>query len=116
LRRSPLRRTAFKRKRRKETRPPEQVSPDYLIWIRTLPCAGCGRQPTTEILNEAHHSGPRAASRIASDFAAIPLCHLCHDKGHYHLGMRAMSAALDFPALVDRLNHTWNNYIAVRRP
>lgn len=58
---------------------------EYLDWLRTLPCAACGRQPA-----EAHHlkGDPEMArcgvSLRASDFLAMPLCRACHSDLHDH--------------------------------
>lgn len=68
--------------------PPAPVlwrSPRYLSWIRTLPCAICGRWPT-----EAAHTGSRGLGQKAPDFSAIPLCPQCHrlDRASYHASVR----------------------------
>ena len=80
-------------------------NPQYLRWIRTLPCSVCG---TTRYV-EAAHTGPRGLSQKSSDTSAIPLCPQHHRTGHdsYHkLGPRRFSELhhLDIPALVARLS------------
>ena len=44
--------------------------PDYLRFIRRLPCVACGK--TWWI--EAAHTGPHGLGQKASDYRAIPLC------------------------------------------
>jgi hypothetical protein len=78
---------------------------EYLVWIRTLPCAVCGG--TLGI--EASHTGPPGLSQKSSDYSAIPLCQKHHRTGSdsYHkLGPRKFSEvhSLDIRALVSRLN------------
>lgn len=51
--------------------------PDYLEYVRTLPCLVCGLQHRSE----AHHAkvGQNIAVAMKTeDFRAIPLCHRCH--------------------------------------
>ncbi len=72
-RKTPLRRTAFKRK----PPPPNRAGSDpaHLAWVRKQPCAVCG---TTRNV-EAHH--PRLGngmSRKAPDSEAFPLCYRHH--------------------------------------
>jgi hypothetical protein len=79
----------------------------YLAWLRTLPCAICGRTPS-----EAAHTGPHALSRKASDFSAIPLCHQHHRTGnesYHHLSEKNFRALwrLDIPALARRLANAY---------
>ena len=53
-------------------------SPSHLAWLRTLPCAWCGRPPPSE----ASHHGRRGVGLKSSDLDAVPLCRRCH--GHHH--------------------------------
>lgn len=68
-------------------RQPRQLDPDYLAWIRTLPCCLCG----DDVHVEAHH--PRIGSigdgknytgmnEKASDKWALPLCGRHHREAH----------------------------------
>jgi hypothetical protein len=80
-------------------------NPQYLRWIRTLPCAACG---TTRHV-EAAHTGPRGLSQKSPDTSAIPLCprhHRTGDDSYHKLGPRKFSEVhqLDIPALVARLS------------
>ena len=110
-RRKLMRRTPFPPRLGKQRRGPAR-SPEYLAWIRTLPCAVCRRRPTIFLPIEAAHThalGPRGLGQKSSDFSAIPLCFWHHraDNDSYHvLGERRFAAAhgLDLLALVERLN------------
>lgn len=80
-------------------------NPQYLRWVRSLPCAVCGAMRHVE----AAHTGPRGLSQKSSDTSAIPLCarhHRTGDDSYHKLGPRRFSEAhrLDIPALVRRLS------------
>ena len=78
----------------------------YLAWIRTLPCAHCG----TSYGIEAAHTGTDGGMRQkASDTSCVPLCHDCHQASpiSYHRNREAL--ALNFPALVERLNSVYSS-------
>ena len=69
-------------------RGPERC-PDYLAWIRTLPCIVCSRLSGGDTVVEAAHTnalGPRGMGQKTSDFSAIPLCSWHHRAGRdsYH--------------------------------
>lgn len=89
----------------------------YLTWIRSFPCAACGRRPRSE----AAHTGRDGGKGLKSnDYSAIPLCHICHRTGtySYHAAGRRTFAAmycLDFDALVSRYNAIWDQLQNVRR-
>jgi hypothetical protein len=51
---------------------------EYLRWIRTQSCRGCGRCAPSE----AHHAGKRGLGQRAHDHTAIPLCRDCHRAWH----------------------------------
>lgn len=57
--------------------------PEYLDWVRLLPCANCGREPA-----EPHHlkGDPHLyAGGVAlksPDHLAMPLCRTCHNWLH----------------------------------
>ena len=82
-----------------------QRNPQYLRWVRSLPCAVCGSLRNIE----SAHTGPRGLSQKAPDTSAIPLCARHHRTGNdaYHkLGPRRFSEVhgLDIPAIVARLS------------
>lgn len=52
----------------------ELLSPTYLDFVRSLPCAVCCRQPR----NEAHHYPSRGASGATNDLRSMPVCRECH--------------------------------------
>jgi hypothetical protein len=110
-RRHPMKPTRMPKKRERPRRGPER-SPEYLAWIRTLPCVVCHRQPTLFLPIEAAHThglGPRGMGQRSSDYSVIPLCFWHHrgDSDSYHsLGERTFAAlhGLDIPSLVDKFN------------
>jgi hypothetical protein len=80
-------------------------NPQYLRWIRTLPCSVCG---STRYV-EAAHTGPRGLGQKSPDASVIPLCARHHRTGpdaYHRLGPRRFSDVhrLDIPALVARLS------------
>lgn len=82
--------------------------PLYLEWLRTLRCCACGAAPRSE----AAHTGRDGGTGIkASDYSAIPLCHLCHRTGMYcyHSGKQRFAAmhCLDYDALAERYRALW---------
>jgi hypothetical protein len=79
--------------------------PEYLQWIRTLPCSVCRATRTVE----AAHTGPHGISQKSSDWSAIPLCarhHRTGDDSYHKLGPRRFSEVhqLNIPAIVARLS------------
>ncbi len=98
--------------RRDKLRRGPDRSPAYLVWIRSLSCAVCGRGRAQRVWIEAAHTGAlglRGLSQKSSDFSAIPLCfwdHVAGPNSYHRLGERSFAArhALDLPALVARLN------------
>ena len=86
--------------------PKPSRDPDYLRFIRSLPCCVCGSRRNIE----AHHTGPRGLSQKSSDYSAIPLCALVHHrigKHSYHvLGRRAFEEQhqISVAQIVSRLN------------
>ncbi|WP_277810667.1 DUF968 domain-containing protein [Chromohalobacter canadensis] len=60
-------------------------SPDYLAWVRTLPCCACGVSPC-----DAHHMvgmyGVGGMGLKAEDSMAMPLCRACHMELHREPG------------------------------
>jgi hypothetical protein len=82
-----------------------QRNPQYLAWIRTLPCIVCGLDRSIE----ASHTDPNGLGQKSSDYSAIPLCIRHHRTGKdsYHkLGPRKFSELhnVDIRAIVGRLN------------
>jgi hypothetical protein len=80
-------------------------NPEYLRWIRTLPCSVC----RTSRAVEAAHTGPHGLSQKSSDLSAIPLCATHHRTGDYSyhkLGPRRFAEVhqLNVPAIVARLS------------
>ena len=80
-------------------------NPEYLKWIRTLPCAVCRTRRGVE----AAHTGLHGLGQKSSDLSAIPLCARHHRTGpdSYHkLGPRRFAEAhrLNVPAIVARLS------------
>ena len=51
--------------------------PEYLAWIRCVPCCGCGVSRS-----QAHHQGPRPIGRKTHDWLTAPLCWTCHRMFH----------------------------------
>ena len=52
----------------------------YLAWVRTLPCANCGRYPPSCAHHRIGHG--RVSSMKTSDLEAMPLCNDCHTLLH----------------------------------
>lgn len=108
----PKRRTALRKVRVRPRRGPER-SPEYLAWIRTLPCLVCSRVTAGGTVIEAAHTnalGYRGVGQKASDFSAIPLCSWHHRIGRdsYHrLGETCFAEAHQLPLreVVQILNH-----------
>ena len=102
--------------------------PDYLDWIRTLPCVCCvglerflrlvaGTQTWLDVAKlienqryptEAAHVGQRGLSQKCPDRQAIPLCELHHTRGresHHRLQKKFWSFwFIDRDALIAELN------------
>lgn len=107
---------AFQVRGKIERKPPQRTDTSrgpardrhYRAWIRTLPCAACGRIENIE----AAHTGPHGLSQKASDYACIPLC-----IGHHRTGKEALDRigrqqferqfGLTVSALTRRLNRIW---------
>lgn len=101
--------------------------PEYLDWIRSLPCVICVR-PTNRFYNyrlakfedrqksrtEAAHTGPRGLSQKADDRGAIPLCgdehHREGKESHHKLGKKFFDHhGIDRDALVAELNRKYDS-------
>lgn len=72
------RKTRLKGKRAKPRRGPV-VDPSHLAFVRTLPCAACGRRPPSE---PHHERAGRGLGQKSDDDRAIPICRTCHDAEH----------------------------------
>jgi hypothetical protein len=59
----------------------DRKDPGWLEWVRTLPCAECGRGPAVphHLKGDLHQSG---AGLKAPDWLAMPLCDACHGMFH----------------------------------
>lgn len=83
----------------------------YMGWIKTLPCAVCGRQASEYFAIEAAHFGLRGLSRKTEDSNCIPLCVEHHREGPLsaHVLQRRFEPfhKLDVPQLIARLNAAW---------
>jgi hypothetical protein len=80
-------------------------NPEYLRWIRSLPCTVC----RTSRLVEAAHTGPHGISQKSSDLSAIPLCarhHRTGDDSYHRLGPRRFAEmhGLNLRGIVARLS------------
>ena len=80
----------------------------YMLWIKTLPCAVCGRTGS-----EAAHTGPRGLGQKSPDESCIPLCPEHHRTGGdaiHVLGPRTFESAHGFVVaeLVEQLNRAWS--------
>jgi hypothetical protein len=100
----PTRRVPVPKMRSLPRRGPER-SPEYLAWIRTLPCVVCLRVSGWATVVEA---GPRGMSQKASDFSAIPLCSGHHRRtldSYHRLGEQEFSHThgIDLEGLVQAL-------------
>src|SRR6266404_1255448 len=84
---------------------------EYMGWIKTLPCAVCGRQASEYFAIEAAHCGPRVLSQKTDDRNCIPLCVQHHRDGpdSAHVLQRQFEPrhSLDIRALIVRLNAAW---------
>lgn len=106
LARSTLKRTGRLRPRSLKNRKQPRNFP-YMRWIKTLPCAACGRMGS-----EAAHTGPRGLGQKSSDESCIPLCADHHRTGRdaiHVLGPRRFEDIHGFVVvdLVRRLNEVW---------
>lgn len=75
MRRTPLKRTPFKKRKRK---PKPGDDPARIAWVRTLMCMICRTQST---ITEAAHVGDRGLGQKCQDAETIPLCAEHHRTG-----------------------------------
>jgi hypothetical protein len=111
MKRTPLRHTPLKRKPRKKR---EGDDPEYLAWIRTLPCELGPRlnYPWCSGATEAHHAGDHGFTQKAPDRTAIPLCLWHHREGPasaHKLGKHFWTYHnLDRDSIIRELNERYN--------
>jgi hypothetical protein len=116
----PKRRVPVRKMRFQPRRGPERC-PDYLAWIRTLPCVVCLRVSGGATVVEAAHTnalGPRGVGQKTSDFSAIPLCsghHRENPDSYHRLGEQrfAPQHGIDLEGLVQALqSQFWRQEIS----
>ena len=76
--------------------------PNYLRFIRSLPSAVSGRGPC-----QAAHTGPHGLGQKSSDLSCIPLTRREHAEYDANPRGFAEKHGLDIPALITRLNATY---------
>lgn len=86
-RRTPIARTALKRKPRRYVVPPVVLA--YWAWIRNQPCVVCGSmvhiyEDHTYSTTEVAHVGLRGLGQKCDPLEVIPLCRLHHARGYPH--------------------------------
>lgn len=54
----------------------------YLKFVKKYPCCACGWRPNNHLLVHAHHTETGGMGIKGSDYSAVPLCFICHDKVH----------------------------------
>lgn len=106
LARSTLKRSGRLAPRSKTNRKRPRNFP-YMLWIKTLPCAVCGRNNS-----EACHTGRRGLGQKAPDEQCIPLCpdHHRHQRDALDVaGPRRFQEmhGIDIQQLVARLQNAW---------
>lgn len=81
--------------------------PEYLAWLKTLPCIVCGVWETEPAhLRLRKGPGTGAGTSQKNDRYALPLCRPCHDEQH-RTGERVFWAGKDPHAMCDRLWAKW---------
>ncbi len=77
--------------------------PLYRRFVKTLPCAACGKSWGVD----PAHTGPHGTGQKSSDLSCIPLCRKCHDA--FDPDPRGFSEVhkLDVTALIVRLNNAY---------
>lgn len=85
IRRSPLRRRTWMRKRAPRRLQRRAADRPYLAFVRQLPCVWCGRRGPSDA---AHMPvGARGMGFKAPDRNVVPLCRPCHRKFDGHDGI-----------------------------
>jgi hypothetical protein len=106
----PERRVPVRKMRLRPWRGPDR-RPEYLAWIRMLPCVVCSRVSGGTTTFEAAHTnalGVRGLGQKTTDFSAIPLCAAHHRENldsYHRLGETGFSHkhGIDLQDLVFRL-------------
>src|ERR1039458_5666112 len=120
----PAKRRVPVRKKRFEPRRGPDRCPEYLAWIRMLPCTVCMRLSGGATVIEAAHTnvlGPRGLGQKTSDFSAIPLCSAHHRENpdsYHRLGENGFSHkhGIDLKEFVLRLqSRFWQRDASVSR-
>ena len=78
--------------------------PDYRRWVKSLPCAACGRSWGID----PAHTGPHGMSQKSSDLTCIPLCRRDHNAFDAAPQDFASEHGIDIPALIQRLNRAYS--------
>ena len=73
-------------------KPIRYSNPRYLDYVRTLPCADCGKPGPSDPHHESWIDGTRAGGK-PDDAFALPLCRVCHTLHHTGHGMGRENAA-----------------------
>lgn len=83
--------------------------PKYRAFVRSFPCAVCGRHYGIE----AAHTGPHGISQKASDLTCIPLCREDHRELHQVGPTRfAVMHRLNVAEIINHLNQLWTRRAA----
>lgn len=76
-----LKRTRILRRRVGKARRGRFLDPQYLAFVRSLPCIVCAREGCKQVSpTEAAHVGERGLGQKCSDREAVPLCGLAHHR------------------------------------
>lgn len=86
----------------------------YLSWVRTLPCAFCGRPGPSEPHHIRNLDGPTGGGTRPSDHFALPACHGCHQKDqqytlNYLIPRKQFMALLIIKHLSEYISYQKNN-------
>jgi len=84
--------------------------PQYLKFIRLLPCIGCGKTWGSQ----AMHSGAHGLGQKASDLDTLPGCWKCHKEFDKNPRQFAERHKLDIPALIQMFNSFYQTKIKGR--
>ena len=77
-------------------------SASYLAWLRTLACRFCNAARA-----EPAHTGLRGLGQKASDFEAVPMCRICHERYHVHALSFWSHFGLDRLQVIRKLNERY---------
>jgi hypothetical protein len=87
-RRTPLKRTPFKRGVKRTKYAKRERAFEFMLFVKRLPCCACAIAPDSKCNGpvEADHAGRRGIGQKASDFTCIPLCSKHHRERHGFCG------------------------------